>query len=502
MNKFQKEREQIFGERPFSKVQQQQVIEKLQKKNKPKTWLPALTVIAIAVIALFLVFNKTETPPVQQMTAASLEETYLQEFSPENPEVLYSKVPFVTENDGLLFVKVPFGDEEVILIKRGEFVQDSWVFTDAFSGATKSDLEHGLYWHTAKDKNVIIFSGVVADQKIDHVYIGDKKAEFVKIDAEARLWFGTANTVGAPVFYEADGVKIRIPSYELKEESFIPFVEAVGNEQIVHVQTNAMDRGDEQYSKFPVVIDPYYYAENRYASGDIILVNHEGKQDITRLITADQYDMSVVEGTILANGILQDSHYLWGNWNGDNTKYVPDVQRYGQVGRDEVFVMPDNWASNGVSGIINKMDIVGKVIGYSIMDIPKEWQAKDIALYEKFAKTKDDEVLRGVEPQQIVRVQLYANYMEDYETMYALYASDSKVRSYEDWIALNNFSKTPQIKQRILYEAYGTTYMQFYEDKSKLEWRDETNGKTKLAFTVERENGIWKVTYETVKYTY
>ena len=312
----------------------------------------------------------------------------------------------------------------------------------------------------------------------------------MKLDADTRLWFGTANTVGEPVFYKKNGmVKKRMPTYEKKgAESFIPFVEAVGNEQIIHVQTNTMDRGDGEYSKFPVVVDPDYYVENRYAPGDVILVNHEGKQDITRLITADQYDMSVKEeGIIIASYLLQDTKYLNG---------------YVQAIREEAFVMPDNRASNGVSGIIDKMDIVGKVIGYSIMDIPKEWQAKDIALYEKFAKTKDDEVLRGVEPQQIIRVQLYANYMEDYETMYALYASDSKVRSYEDWIALSNFSKTPQIKQRILYEAYGTTYMQFYEDKSKLEWRDETNGKTKLAFAVERENGIWKVTYETVKYTY
>lgn len=490
MNKFKKEREQIFGERPFSKERQQQVIEKLQEKNESKPWLPVLTVIAITVIALFLVFNKTDAPPIQQMTAASLEETYLKEFSYENTEVLYSKAPFVTKNDGLLIVKVSLNDREVISVKRAEFVGNSWEFAISFNGAIQTDLEHGLYWHWTLDEDAVILSGIITDPQIDHVYIGDKEAEFVKVDAEVRLWFGTANTVGAPVFYKTNGmVKKRMPSYENKvAESFIPFVEAVGNEQIIHVQTNTMDRGDEEYSKFPVVVDPDYYTENRYAPGDVILVNHEGKQDITRLITADQYDMSVKEeGIIIASYLLQDTEYLNG---------------YVQVIREEAFVMPDNGASNGVSGIIDKMDIVGKVIGYSIMDIPKEWQAKDIALYEKFAKAKDVQVLRGIEPQQIVRVQLYANYIEDYETMYALYASDSKVRSYEDWIALSNFSKTPQNKQRILYEAYGTTYMQFYEDKSKLEWRDETNGKTKLAFAVERENGIWKVTYETVKYTY
>ncbi|WP_078556075.1 hypothetical protein [Bacillus alkalicellulosilyticus] len=60
------------------------------------------------------------------------------------------------------------------------------------------------------------------------------------------------------------------------------------------------------------------------------------------------------------------------------------------------------------------------------------------SIYEKFANTQNEELLRGLRPFEIFQLFFYAERIEDYETQYALYITDSShdkvFETVEDYI--------------------------------------------------------------------
>lgn len=502
MNKFQKEREVFFSGYEFSKERQQQVIERMQKKKGRPEWKwIAISFVTILFLLVGLTIRQDDLPTT---TATFTEQSALATFKAmyglmpeENLQVLDVKLPYAAKNDALVIAYIV--DSDYVRVEHMEFVNEEWRFLEGGGGLSPGE-EVGVNWEEFYGNSLPVFRGFLYDEDVNAVYIGEQRAELYALDNGLRFWVGLGVSKGAPIFYERHGSRERIQPYQFSvEETMIPAVEAVGNEFVTALSSNTMEMGDRNYTKYPVVIDPYYYASNRYGGGDVIVVNVDGEQQVTRLITEGNYSISIKEGTIVlnSNGQAHGRSYFWAHFAGDNTLYTDEQIDYGMLQSDEVFVMPDNWASDGIRGPIKKETIVGKVIGYSLMNLPEPWTDEEISLYKKFAKSHDERILQKVSPQQVLRMQRYAQYVSDHKTMYALYSKASKRKSFEEWFATANLVETKQLKQQLIYEAMLAEQMTLNEENNHL-----VSSKQPFTFKMEQENGVWKVFYDTVKVIY
>lgn len=502
MNKFQRERAAFFSTYRFSEDNKQQVIKRVQKHNKRPQWM--WLVVSFAAILFIVGGLNVKKDFQQQQTAAFTEVSALAAFKevygrmPEdNMDVLDVKLPYKTKNDALVIVRVI--DSDYVRVQHMQFVADEWRFLDASMAVSIREEEYPQHWMYVEDEIVQYFAGVVWDEAVDTVYVGQQRAKIYELESGARFWIGEALTAGSPVFYDRGSERERVASYPIAwGDLTIPYLEAIGNEYTAMFSSNTMEKGNREYTNYPVVIDPYYYATNRYADGDVIVINVDGTEQLTRIITKQNYHLSIKEGTILLNHQQFDAAYTWAHFNGDNTIYTNEQTDYKTVQPDEVFVMPDNWASDGMRGPIKKEQIVGKVLGYSVMDVPEPWTAEEKKLYKKFATSHDNQVLKNVSPQQIVRLQRYAEYFGDYETMYALYSKTSKRKTYEDWLTTASLLTTKQAKQQLIHETILAQEMILNEETNHL----EAPSKRPFTFKMEQEDGVWKVFYDTVRVIY
>ncbi|MER2191610.1 MAG: hypothetical protein ABS951_11685 [Solibacillus sp.] len=502
MNKFQRERAAFFSTYRFSEDNKQQIIKQVHKHNKRPKWM--WLVVSFAVIFLVVAGLTVNKDFQQQQTASFTEASVLTAFKavyglmPEdNMEVLDVKLPYKTKNDALVIVRVI--DSDYVRVQHMQFVADEWRFLDASTAVSIREEEYPQYWMYVEDEIVQYFAGVVRDEAVGTVYVGQQRAEFYELEGGARFWIGEALTAGSPVFYDRGSERERVASYPITwGDLTIPYLEAIGNEYTASFSSNTMEKGNGEYTKYPVVIDPYYYATNRYADGDVVVVNVDGEEQLTRIITEQNYNLSIREGTILFNNRMFDTKYTWAHFNGDNTIYTNEQTEYDMIQPDEVFVMPDNWASDGVRGPIKKEQIGGKVLGYSVMDVPEPWTVEEKTLYKKFAAAHDTKELKNVPPQQIVRLQRYAEYIGDYETMYALYSKTSKRKTYKEWLETASLLTTKQAKQQLIHEAILAEEMILNEETNHL----EASSKRPFTFKMEQEDDVWKVFYDTVRVIY
>lgn len=500
MNKFQRERAEFFKTYRFSEERQQHVMERVQKKKARLIWGwlgVSCAVVLFLVLAISLIKERAPS-----MTATYTEESAFAAFAAiyeapeEEMQLLDIKLPYVTDNDALIIARDTNAEYDLVRVQRLQFVDEKWLFFSASNVFDIGEQEYPVYWDYVADDTVQLVAGIVEDTTIDAVYVGRERAKFYELGGGTRFWIADALTAGSPVFYERGDKRERKPSYDITwGDLTIPYVEAIGNEYTASFSSNTMEKGNGEYTKYPVVIDPYYYGANRYADGDVVAINVDGKEQLTRIITEQNTNISIEEGTVVINNHAFDTTYTWAHFNGDNTIYTGEQSDYGTIQPDEVFVMPDNWASDGVRGRVKKEAIIGKVIGYSKMDLPAPWTAEEKARYKKFAMAHDNKVLKNASPQQVLRMQRYAQYVGDYKTMYALYSKASKRKTYEDWLKTASLVET---KQHIIYEATIIGDMELNEENNQL----QTPSKRPFTFKMEQEDGVWKVVYDTVRVIY
>lgn len=500
MNKFQRERADFFKAYQFSAERKRQVLQQVHKKKPRPKWGWVLASVA-AIFLLFLSINSLNNTE-QTMRAAYTEQSAFAAFAEmyhgadEEMELIDVQLPYASLGDALIIARDTNSEYDFVRVQHMQFVGEEWQFLEASNAFPIEQSEYPVYWQVLKDEMVQLAAGIVYDDTVDTVYIGQQRAQWFELEKGVRFWIGERLTEGSPIFYERDGQRERIAAYGMvRVIDEIPFIEVLGDEMVVKLSDDAMEKGNRDYTKYPIVINPYHYATEPYQDGDVVLVEANGQQHMTRIVTAQNYHMTVKEGTIVLNDTVFDVEYTWAHFNGDNTIYTAEQHDYGVVQPDEVFVMPDNWASDGVRGRVKKDAIIGKVIGYSKNDLVAPWTAEEKKLYAAFAKAHDDNVLKGATPQQILRLQRYAQYVEDYETMYALYAKESMRKTYDDWRATASLSDT---KQQLIYEATLAEEMTFNEETSNL----ETPSRKPFTFKMIEQNGVWKVVYSTIKTIY
>ena len=496
MTNFQDERKQIFRNVTFSGQRKEAVLEKLQPKKR-KHWFPSIIGVAVIAIVLFLIVNPlTQTEVSQGFTENSLKESYmsLYEEPPENEEILFVKLAVFEENDAIIITNND-GDFTSFTVHYAYFEDNDWKF-DGLTSFGEWPEESSINWNILRGQTKTIFVGVMPDD-VDTVYVGEEEAPIYEVAKMPHFWLSDAQSEGTPVYYEKNNVRERIHDIEWGFNNLIALkvVEANDNDYI-HFATDEMYGAQDTFTDFPLVID----RNSEPNSGDVVLINtNDESYQLARVITrGDEAEITITEGSIIQNGFFTPHPYLTAHFNGKNNIYVPGTRVY-NVPAGQYFLKSDNWGSNyQVEGVYSKDKIMGKVVGYSLMDVTFNWPTEVLSLYNQYAKDKKDETLRDVSPVQVAMLQKYAKSIGDYETMYALFAKSTTVRTFDEWYALNKSTDTKQTRQWSIYEAHLLQKATFNEDQNQLLVIDERTKERKYAMNMVKENSVWKVKYETI----
>ena len=514
MNEFQKERHQIFESKKLSEERKCKVIEAVHASAKrKKQWVPAIAVTCALGIGSFLLFAP-ELKPIdisemsQEFTTTSLAEVFEREFQVENMEPLFGQIPFLTNNDSYIIVKGLIDGEIFYRFIYGKFEQDKWSIKEQ---AMLFD-NYQVAWETITIENQPFKIGII-DGEDKKIFVGSEQAGRVRAREGVYIWWAKAKSLYTPVYQQVNGKLHRMANYyTTNAASSVPFIEPIGEKQSITYKQDSMTRENDEYRKFPIVIDPYYYAENHYRVGEVIAYEKEGQLELTRILSVTDPIRLIDDSFVYEVDDMQvpDFFYYWPTYDGNTGLYKNLNETYTALNTDEVFVSPDNWSSNGFRGVIKKEQIIGKVLGYDLNGVTNTMTQTDMNRYKAVKelvldmKENDNrenslkDFLKDVSPQKVAQLYFYASYMEDTKTMYALLTQQKDVLPpYEEWVQ-HQSTPTKSMRQHQLVKLYYTNQATMNEQTNRLECRDSFSKELLFHIPMQKEDGIWKVVYSTI----
>lgn len=171
-------------------------------------------------------------------------------------------------------------------------------------------------------------------------------------------------------------------------ESFTEYTEP---QEVIDYRYDSMDRGNHDYYKHPLLIDPAAYQKKEPARGDVIIHEAEffdGKgRTVSRIVALPGETVEVVDGQIYINNQKLDTFYGrahrmgtnsvegFEKWFEENTTsestttgmadlFQMDVAKI-ELGSDEVYVVGDDWF-RGHQLVVKLDEIQGEVLGYYV----------------------------------------------------------------------------------------------------------------------------------------
>lgn len=488
MNKFQKESQNIFSQRPLSQERQEVVMNKVYTVKK-KTIKPAIAFFCISVIVILLAMTSLTSSP--EYSTASLIKAYETSGLGQNTEVMETYTSFITENDGFIIFK----EKDKYAFHYALFENSEWKFIK--NGVLGTVNDHYTNWKMNELNNKTLYSGIIEKSKSTKILVGDQQPNRLDQGYSHELWFAIGNSKGTPIYIVEDGIKRILLAGQPSIDMHVPVVyELVGDDYKMEFKDNTMDVGYNEYNEFPIVIDPDYYSKNHFQSGDVVLVNgSNGLPTITRVITTGPTKVDVIEGTILLNGyrLFTETH-MYGHIKGDSTLTANVNESYGMTQKGELFVMPDNWGSEGVRGMISEQQVLGKVLGYHLPSIKVQFSEEELALYEAYKK-EGDSALIGVAPQTVARLSNYASLNKDYEMVYSLIAQNEMPISLDQFKAEAEQGRTDLWDYLYAYDAYLLSRSKLKQETQPVLVIEDVGGKPYFYYRMVKENGIWKVGY-------
>lgn len=502
MNNFQKERDELLSKKGLSAEQKRAVIEAVHTKTpRNKKWMPAVAVAGVLAAGLFLMMiEQSEEQPVtskieQVQASGSFAESYEKEWQSHASEVLYEGHRVRSNNDEFLILKEDKEGEIVYQFVFGYFnaEQQRWKVDERMSLYDKYPTKATIFPLAGANMKI----GIVQNDQVEAIYVGDEQATIVESNAGQRVWFAFAARPETPVYESIAGQKSRIMNLNSRVNSVVPIIEPVASSlQTIHYKKDTMHRGNEEYTKFPIVLDPYYYAQEAYAVGDVIAYEKDGELEVSRILATNEGKLRLVDDTLVNGDYIQEldgTFYTWPTYAGDNAIYKGLSKDYKKVHPDELLVIPDNWASDGYQGIIKKEQLVGKVVGYDLTQLTNTLTVDELTLFEQLqrSRTTIDSLVKDVSVNTVVRLYLYANYVDDYELMYALLEKSADVPAFEQW--QQRVEKTS--KYHLLKDIYEMGFAQLTKDQSKLRFTDPVSENILRQYKVIKTAQGWKVVY-------
>lgn len=140
--------------------------------------------------------------------------------------------------------------------------------------------------------------------------------------------------------------------------------------------------------------------------------------------------------------------------------------------------------------------MVGKVLGYDLTQLTNTLTDEELQLFAQLqrAKGKVEALVKNFSVNTVVRLYLYANYVEDYQLMYALLDKTEELPSFEQW--QQQVAKTN--KQHLLKDIYEMGFAQLTKDNSKLRFTDPMSESIVNQYKVAKTDQGWKVVYSTI----
>lgn len=164
--------------------------------------------------------------------------------------------------------------------------------------------------------------------------------------------------------------------------------------EVVEIKSDAMDRGNHDYSQYPLLMDPQAYPANaakEAARGDVIVYEAEFfsgmSQTVGRIVALPGEEVEVVNGQIYINAQKLDTFYgrahrvgtssteeylEWFEANsspestttGMEEIFQMDIAKF-TLAEDEIYVVGDDWF-RGSQQIIKVDEIQAEVLGYYV----------------------------------------------------------------------------------------------------------------------------------------
>lgn len=506
MNDFQKERDAVLAKKGLSDEQKRAVIEQVHTKApRNNKWAPAVAVIGVLAAGSFLLLSNQGVEPLvtSEIEQVQSSETYAQSFldyyDKQQAEVLHEKRHVLIQNDHFIIVKDIVNGETQYHFAFGHYnaEQKKWEHQDHIV-LTENYLPALSKFSIGRGQMIV---GVIRNEQVETIEIGNEEATIVQTKAGQRLWYSFENSYFKPVYEVVNGKKQRlVGEFNTHIDSVVPFIEPVNSSlQTIHYEKNTMHRGNEEYTQFPVIIDPYYYAQESYQVGDVIAYEQDGTIDISRILGTSNNDIELIDDTLVNIGNNQEFEgrfYTWPTFDGDTGVYKGLSKEFDKPTRDELLVIPDNWASDGYQGIIQKEQLVGKVVGYDLTQLTLTLTDDELTLFKQLQRNRTtmDALVKDVSVNTVVRLYLYANYVDDYELMYALLDKTADVPAFEKW--QQQVKKTS--KYHLLKDIYQMGFAQLTKDESKLRFTDPVSEDILRQYKVVHTDMGWKVTYALV----
>lgn len=508
MTKFQQEKDTIFSGVQFSEQKIDEVVNAMAKKPR-RNLIPAFAFIGVAVVAMLLFLlpsNLFETK--HAFTEQSFEQAYHDIFTNDDGnQILYTELNRFEDNDAIVIVRYRSESDEYFILRYAKFEENEWKFYGSTSVDFYDEEQQIPYQEllTNLENESIFFGAFRNGQAPNRVIVGKEDAELIKIKNVGQFFVEKANSSGTPVYFVKKNTRERVTSYGMRGANSLPVLEESENDFVIMAGDEMLGAYDTFYDYW-LIVDPTAYENAEPKSGDVVYIRNPqtGDKVLTRIITDGNNapNVAVTEGSILLNGYgnFLSVPYMIAHFNGESAIYDNSNPRSYVLMPHQYFAKSDNWGSQQAhEGIIIKEDIIGKVKGYSLMMIEVNWPVEVLKGYDDFRAGYDAEVLKHMEPVQIALMQKFAEYVGDYRTVFELFGEEGRTRTYEDWSQMINLDMTKSMKQRILYEADLLVRAgSFNEKKQRVEHIHPITGETKYAVNMVKENGAWKIKYETV----
>jgi signal peptidase I len=159
--------------------------------------------------------------------------------------------------------------------------------------------------------------------------------------------------------------------------------------EVFHFKSDAMDRGNHEYTAYPLLIDPTAYNEQDIARGDVVVYEYAFpngvRKTVSRVVGLPGESIEILDGQIFVNGQKLETFYGsahiigtsssedYQRWFEENTSpnstttgmediFQLDLEKT-QLAEDEVFLVGDDWF-RGSQHKLDVAEIQGKVMGY------------------------------------------------------------------------------------------------------------------------------------------